>query len=212
MPKLPPKNCSKDWDWSLSNKVDSASETTASKNCHITECRPNGGCNTDCHVFSYGVGRGTPVETYFYCAFERDTKYHGQENEWLKLAKCVDKQTGKELSDVSLCDNDTTGARYYYKPKCPESDTKEQCKNRLQDISKSLRFGWRMCYQPPEGGNVRSYSTNQGGQTVRFAEFVSTDITDTHRSGPCEQFSTPPNGGNPPDKEVEPIGSLVIFR
>lgn len=210
LPKLPPKNCSKDWDWSLSNKVDSASETAASKNCHITECRPNGGCNTDCHVFSYGVGRGTPVETYFYCALERDTLY-GAENEWLKLAKCVDKQTGKERSDVSLCDNDTTGARYYYKPKCTETDTKEQCKNRLQNISQSLKFGLRMCYQPPEGGNVRSYSTNQGGQTVRFAEFVSTDITGTNRSGPCEQRSTSPNGGNPPDKEVEPIGSLVIL-
>ena len=211
VPKRPTK-CMKDWDWSLDYKNDTAIETEASKNCKFTECRPNGGCNNGCHIFSWGAGRGTPVESYFYCAFDYDTNDRRRASDFDKISKCIDKQEGKEVKDRSLCNNDTTGARYYYKPNCEQTDTKEECDNKLVNTLKDS-FRWRFCYEPPAGGNINSFLRNQGGQTVRFREFIAWDITGYNRTGPCEQMAFAPSGGNPPDEEPEPDiwGNMVIM-
>lgn len=203
LPKYP-THCKKDWDWSLDPKDDTASETEASKKCQPNTCKDNGGGNSsNAHVFVNGAGRQTPVETYYYCVYG---------NDWDKVAKCIDKSTGDNVPN-SLCDKDATGANYYYKPRCDADDTKESCNAKLDKITKTLTqgFGWRFCYQPPEGGksNVVSYYRNAGGQSVKFKEFINDKGT---KSGPCEQGAISLSGGNAPEEEPdEPLGTLVII-
>ena len=215
-----PKGCQKEWTWSLDNKNDSAEETAQSKLCRFKDaweggCRNNGGCAWnagDCHVFVTQGHWNTP-QTFSFCAIEYDTSDSKVPNDFEKVSKCVDKIEGKEVSNRSLCDNDKTGNRYYYKPKCADTDDTNQCYQRLK--SYNLPYGWRFCYEPTGGGNITSFLPHQGGQTVRFREFLQEDALGwiNQRTGPCERTSYTPSGGTPGEttEPISPLKSLVIL-
>ncbi|MGX3012244.1 hypothetical protein ACWIUD_11975, partial [Helicobacter sp. 23-1044] len=218
---FPPQGCKKEWKWSLDYKDDSAEETAQSKLCRFKNaweggCRGNGGCAWnagDCHVF-VGMGHWNAPQTFSFCAIEYDTSDRNVPNDFEKVSKCVDKVEGKEVSNRKLCDDDTTGTRYYYKPKCDDTDDEKKCRERL--TSYNIPYGWRFCYEPPGGGNITSFLPNQGGQTVRFREFIQEDALGwvQQRTGPCEKASYTPNSGGAPEPEPEKpdeLGNLVIL-
>lgn len=173
------KNCQKSWLWEL-NKKDN----------RVTEMGSN--CEYQCEVMGVGGAYSdTPVETYQYCVYAPD--FH-------KVAQCVDKQEGKD-ANASQCDSDTNGTRYYYKPKCKEDQTKEQCEASLRTIT--VNFGWRFCYKG--SGQPNDMFKTMGGQTVQFQEYINAQGTASY---PCNQNSSSPGGGNPP--EPEKPGAIVI--
>lgn len=118
--------CKKEWQWFVNNKISDTTEVG-------TNCNFN--CRNDPNFTS--TGSSAPYTTYSYCVLESD---------WSKVAKCVNKQTGKDESDNGKCESDSNGAIYYYKPRCEESDTKEQCEEHLKTIKLS-NIGWRFCYK-----------------------------------------------------------------
>ena len=173
------KNCQKSWLWELDKKND-----------RVTEMNSN--CEYQCEVMGVGGAYSdTPVETYQYCVYAPD--FH-------KVAQCVDKDEGKD-ANASQCDGDQNGIRYYYKPKCKENQTKEQCEASLRTIT--VRFGWRFCYKG--SGQPNDMFKTMGGQTVQFQEYINDQGTASY---PCNQNSSSPGGGNPP--EPEKPGAIVI--
>ncbi|MGX3010125.1 hypothetical protein ACWIUD_00980 [Helicobacter sp. 23-1044] len=211
-----PTHCLKSWHWSVDGKDDKVEETEQSKKCQFTSCKLNGGGNDpNAHVFINGAGSWNPINTYSYCAIEKDER-HGSPNEFLQMAKCVEKNSGEE-KPVSLCDADAMGQNYYYKPKCDAGDDEKTCNEKLLKISNSQSWNMRFCYRPweggaPGGGTIKVFLDNQGGQTVRFRGFTNNM---GWKSGPCEQMALPiTSGGTPPpdpDKPKEPLGKLVII-
>ena len=183
------KNCKKDWEWSLDGKDDKVIENK---------------CPLSCRTGSdyLGTGSSNPFSTYSYCVITDD---------WYKVAKCVDKTTGKD-SPNALCESDASGARYYFKPKCSDKDTKENCFKNLAALTTTLSStGWRFCYNYTAPSPPSGMFRNGNGQSVVFKEY--TDFWGS-ASFPCEVSNTHMSGGNPlpiePEKP-ETLGNLIII-
>lgn len=171
-------NCKKSWKWELDKKNDTVTEE--GKDCQFK-----------CEGGDVGVYSDIQPNTYQYCVYNND--FH-------KVAQCVDKQEGKDV-DKSLCEGDSNGTRYYYKPKCGNANSAEECERALSSIS--VQYGWRFCYQ--SSGQPGDMFKAMPGQTVLFQEYINQAGT---ASFPCNQYSSSPGGGNPP--EPEKPGEIVI--
>lgn len=172
-------NCTKSWKWELDKKNDTVTEE--GKDCQFK-----------CEGGDVGAYSDTQPETYQYCVYQAD--FH-------KVAQCVDKQEGKD-ADKSLCEGDSNGTRYYYKPKCGNAKSAEECERALSSIS--VQYGWRFCYNASGHQGYDIFKT-MPGQTVLFQEYINQAGT---ASFPCNQYSSSPGGGNPP--EPEKPGEIVI--
>lgn len=170
-------NCKKSWKWSLDKKDDTVTEE--GKDCQFK-----------CETGDAGVYSDTQPETYQYCVYQGD--FH-------KVAQCVDKQDGKDV-DKSSCEGDSNGTRYYYKPKCGDAKSAEECEMKLSAIS--VQFGWRFCYRA--SGQPGDMFKTMPGQTVQFQEYINASGS---ASWPCNQYSSSPGGGTPPEPEP---GEIVI--
>lgn len=201
----------KEWKWNLDFKDDTVAETERSKNnCKFLACEPNvigeekfwyGGSSNAHHIF-YQVANppnNNPIDVYFYCA--------NAATDFYQVAKCVDKDNDT-LANPDMCDNDTTGKRYYYKPNC---DSETDCEKKMADWINNDKL--KMCYNPWEqtkDSNIVVFEDNAGGQTVGFSQFKYKD--NNSRVGPCRytpyyrtQFDLIG------DDSKETIGDLVIM-
>lgn len=172
----------KEWDWSLDYKNDTVKETERSlKTCKFLSCELNGSQwfwfnqpSTAYHIF-YQVDNppnNEPIDVYFYCA--------NAATDFYQVAKCVDKQTGKDANS-SQCDKDILGTRYYYKPNC---NSEGDCTNKMANWIKDEKL--KMCYNPwkqTADSNVIVFEENAGGQTVGFSQFQFRGYQ--QYSGPC---------------------------
>ena len=171
--------CKKSWNWSLKNKDDKVTE--------------GGNCNFECKNTAT-IGADSPINTHSYCVLD---------SQWDTVAKCVNKTTGEEVGS-NECKNDTYGNTYYYKPRCNEKGTTEQCSATL----KAMPVSWRFCYDINN-----SLQRNTGGQSVIYQEFSGGDATIGGGSVklPCEQSSNPPSGGGADTEPKPTLGNLIII-
>ena len=173
---IPKVNFNVNWEWSLDGRDDSTKMTTLP----ITECFADG---------SFSMESKKPVNSHSYCVPEADFD---------KVTKCVNKTTGKDVSDRSKCENDMAGAIYYYKPKCSNKDSKESCEIKL----KAIAVEWRFCHN-----TERMPLTEKGGQSVYYRTYKNS--YDNPKSDfPCEQQSRAPSGGSPVDSSK--LEGLII--
>ena len=178
----------KEWKWSLDANNDEVKETPRSQQyCKFTTCWSDAGPE----IFWYGGSSDTtqpfyqadkryyeqPAEGYFYCAKEINengsvnTDFNGGTiASATSIAKCVEKKKDGKVVKNSLCDNDTMGKNYYYKPNC---STEAECTARFAQWNKNETI--RFCYKPWEqrsDANMEVFFDNVGGQSVRFQEFI----------------------------------------
>ena len=165
----------------------------------VTEIGTN--CEIDCqkHGDALGTGSKNPFDTYQYCVIT---------GEWYRVAKCVDKQTGKDEPNRDRCEKDSQGARYYWKPNCKADMTKEECEEHLQKLNP--QFGWRFCYNYSDPSPPSGMFRNGNGQSVVFQEFINPQ---GDASIPCNQLSSSPGvgGGGTTDPSKDTGGNLVIL-
>ncbi|MGX3011580.1 hypothetical protein ACWIUD_08510, partial [Helicobacter sp. 23-1044] len=192
LPKPTTENCNKEWVWSLDGKDDRVAEVGT--DCPL-QCQDNN--------FAIGTGSKNPFTTYKYCVRTSD---------WSKVAKCVDKQTGKDEIDTMKCERDADGTRYYWKPNCKADMTKDDCEKHLKGI-KGLASGWRFCYTYTDPAPPANMPRNGNGQSVVFQEYINWQGT---AAIPCEQSSDSPSGGwsdtsKPNPEKPDELGNLVIL-
>ena len=179
----PTQNGTCSYEWNLDLKNDNITSTGS-------------GCNNfTCSNSLQGMQMSSPVDIYKFCVLE---------NKWSEVAQCVDKSTGNVVSNNTSC----SGNGHYWKPKCDNSKSIDECINTLKSRQ------WYQCENLQYNGFTGTLKTEENGY-VKFQEYC-VGMLYTNANGRCNgsdgiipcKALTEFNGSAKKD-DVEP-GKLVI--